>query len=96
MVRCFQWQTDAVSETTKTPPLTVAAAHLGAHHDIDLDGLTAGNHVTLNGHWFGLEKAECITTAYFHPKSPANGPTNLDLRLVHCPWLGCPAAEDDV
>lgn len=79
-------------ESVKTPPFTVGE-HLGAHHDIDLTNLTAGNYVTLNGHWYGLEKADCRTSAYFHPKSPATGPTNIELTLVHCPWLGCPAVE---
>lgn len=81
-------------EATKRAPRTVNAEHLGAHHDIDLTGLTAGNFVTLNGHWYGLEKADCTTHAFFHPETPtANGPTSLELKLVHCPWLGCPAVD---
>jgi hypothetical protein len=84
-----------VQESVKHPPLTASGEHLGAHHDIDLTALTAGGYVTLNGHWYGLERATCDTSAYFHPKSqPATGPTNLDLRLVHCPWLGCPAIAE--
>ena len=84
---------DVPDETVKTPPHTARAEHLGAHHDIDLTGLTAGNCVTLNGHWYGLESARCDTSAYFHPASPATGPTHIELKLVHCPWLGCPAEK---
>lgn len=93
--------TGRVRESTKHQPLTARVEHLGAHHDIDLHGLTGGSFITLNGHWYGLEKADVRTGAYFHPEHTETGPTNVNLSLVHCPWLGCPAAaaeaerEDD-
>jgi hypothetical protein len=64
------------------------------HHDIDLEGLTGGSFVTLNGHWYGLEKADVQTGARFHPERTEAGATNVHLSLVHAPWHGCPAVEE--
>ena len=80
------------------------------HHAIDLDGLTAGDYVTIGGHWYGLTSAESQGTANFGPHldppegaakpfgpgrgTSARGSIYLKLKLMHCPWLGCPAEDE--
>jgi hypothetical protein len=80
-----------VPESVKHPPLTTTVEHAAARHDIDLEGLTGGSFITLNGHWYGLETADMHTGAHFHPERTEVGATNVHLSLVHCPWMGCPA-----
>jgi hypothetical protein len=68
------------------------------HVAIDLNGLVFGEVVVVNGHKFAVAKMEFATDGRVqHDPRPGHDFTDavseLDLRLVHTPWKGCPAVD---
>jgi hypothetical protein len=69
-----------------------------AHEHIDVTNLVAGQHLLLTGHKFAVQRME-FTSAGDVRADPRPGHdfmagvSEVDLRLVHLPWKGCPAVE---
>jgi hypothetical protein len=85
--------------TSKPIPITPALTAT-AHHAIDLEGMMAGDYVTIGGHWYGLQSVDTHGTANFAPHpapecgTVSYGATHMSLQLLHCPWLGCAAVTE--
>lgn len=68
-----------------------------AHEHIDITRITSGRQILLSGHKFWVTDMIFTTTGratgYPGPDDFAAGVAQVDLKLMHTQWKGCPAVD---